>query len=99
MQLSVIPLIFRREGSAVREIVLEYPRKFKIKPSIAMEAVSIVVLKEFVTQDSGLAFVERDAIEEELKSSFLKSVHILEGSPIIEFGIGYRNRKDLSPPA
>jgi DNA-binding transcriptional LysR family regulator len=99
MQLSVIPLIFRREGSAVREVVLEYFRKFKINPYIAMEAGSIVVLKEFVIQDSGLAFVERDAIEEELKNGSLKSVHIFEGSPTIEFGIGYRNRKDLSPPA
>ncbi len=99
MQLPVIPLIFRREGSAVREVVLEYFRKFKINPFVAMEAGSIVVLKEFVMQDSGLAFVERDAIEEELKNGSLKSVHILEGSPTIEFGIGYRNRKDLSPPA
>ena len=99
IQLPVIPLIVRREGSAVREVVLEYLRKYKVKPSIAMEAGSIVVLKEFVMQDSGLAFVERDAIEEELKNGSLKSVYILEGSPTIEFGIGYRNRKDLSPPA
>jgi len=99
MQLPLIPLIFRREGSAVREVVLEYLRKFKIKPSIAVESGSIVVLKEFVIQDSGIAFVERDAIEEELRNGSLKSVHILEGSPTIEFGIGYRNRKELSPPA
>ena len=32
-------------------------------------------------------------------SGTLKLVRILEGSPVIEFGIGYRNRKDLSPPA
>jgi DNA-binding transcriptional LysR family regulator len=79
--------------------VLEYLRKFKVKPSIAMEARSIALLKEFVMQDSGLAFVERDAVDEELKNGSLKSVHILEGSPTIEIGIGYRNRKDLSPPA
>jgi DNA-binding transcriptional LysR family regulator len=99
MQLPNIPLIFRREGSAVREVVLEYLRKFKIKPSIAMESASLTLLKEFVGQDNGLAFVERDAVDDELKNGFLKSVHILEGSPVIEFGIGYRNRKDLSPPA
>jgi DNA-binding transcriptional LysR family regulator len=99
MQLPEIPLIFRREGSAIREVVLEYLRKFKVKPSIAMESGSIVLLKEFVEQDSGLAFVERDAVDEELKNGSLKSVLILEGSPAIEFGIGYRNRKDLSPPA
>jgi DNA-binding transcriptional LysR family regulator len=99
MQLSEIPLILRREGSAIREVVLEYLRKFKVKPLIAMESASIVLLKEFVVQDSGLAFVERDAVDEELKNGLLKSIHVLEGSPTIEFGIGYRNRKDLSPPA
>jgi len=99
MQLPEIPLILRREGSAIREVVFEYLRKFKIKPSIVMESGSIVVLKEFVAQDSGLAFVERDAVDEELKNGTLRSVRILEGSPTIEFGIGYRNRKELSPPA
>jgi len=99
MQLPVIPLILRREGSAVREIVLEYLRKFKVKPLIAMESGSIVLVKEFVMQDRGLAFMEKGAVEEELKNGSLISVHILEGSPIIEFGIGYRNRRDLSPPA
>jgi len=99
MQLPEIPLILRREGSAIREVVFEYLRKFKVKPSVVMESGSIVVLKEFVAQDSGLAFVERDAVDEELRNGTLKAVHILEGSPTIEFGIGFRNRKELSPPA
>jgi len=64
-----------------------------------MESGSIVLVKEFVMQDRGLAFMEKGAVEEELKNGSLISVHILEGSPIIEFGIGYRNRRDLSPPA
>ena len=99
MQLSEIPLILRREGSAVREIVLEYLRKFKIRPLVSMESLSVSLLKEFVEQDSGAGFLERDAVEEELRAGTLKEVRILEGSPAIEFGIGYRNRRDLSPPA
>ncbi|MCX5805847.1 MAG: LysR family transcriptional regulator [Proteobacteria bacterium] len=99
MQLSGIPLIMRREGSAVREVVLEYLRKFKVNPLIAMESASLVLLKEFVQQDNGVSFFERDAIEEELSNGTLKPIHILEGSPTLGFGIGYRNRKDLSPPA
>ena len=98
-QLSEIPLILRREGSAVREVVLEYLRKFKVSPLITMESASVALLKEFVRQDSGIGFVERDAVDEELKSGTLQAVRVLEGSPAIEFGIGYRNRKDLSPPA
>jgi DNA-binding transcriptional LysR family regulator len=99
MQLSGIPLILRREGSAVREVVLEYLRKFKVSPLIAMESASVTVLKEFVRQDRGIGFVERDAVDEELKNGTLQAVCVLEGSPAIEFGIGYRNRKDLSPSA
>jgi DNA-binding transcriptional LysR family regulator len=99
MQLSDIPLILRREGSAVREVVLEYLRKFKVAPLVTMESASIALLKEFVHHDNGVGFIEKDAVDEELKNGALKSVHILEGSPAIEFGIGYRNRRDLSPSA
>ena len=99
MQLSEIPLVLRREGSAVREIVLEYLRKFRVAPFIAVESASVSLLKEFVRQDAGVGFVEQDVIDEELKSGTLKRVQIAEGSPAIEFGIGYRNRKDLSPSA
>lgn len=98
-QLSEFPLILRREGSAVREVVLEHLRKFKVSPLIAMESASISLLKEFVRQDNGVGFVERDAVNEELQNGTLQAVRVLEGSPAIEFGIGYRNRKDLSPPA
>ena len=98
-QLSEIPLILRREGSAVREVALEHLRKFKVTPLIAMESSSVNLLKEFVLRDKGVGFVERDAVNEELKKGTLLAVRVLEGSPAIKFGIGYRNRKDLSPPA
>jgi len=98
-QLSEIPLILRRDGSAVREVVLEYLRRFKVTPLIAMESSSAGLLKEFVRQDNGVGFVERDAVVEELRNGTLQTIRILEGSPSIEFGIGYRNRRDLSAPA
>lgn len=99
MQLSGIPLVLRREGSAVREVVLEYLKRFKVIPQIAMESASMNLLKEFVRQDNGVGFLEREAVEDELRDNTFKSVRILEGSPVIEFGIGYRNRRDLSPAA
>jgi DNA-binding transcriptional LysR family regulator len=98
-QLSKIPLILRREGSAIREVIFEYFRKFKVTPLIAMESGSISLIKKFVKHDQGISFMEQSAIEDELKSGTLKLVRILEGSPLIEFGVGYRNRKALSPPA
>lgn len=98
-QLSEIPLIIRREGSAIREVVFEYFRKFRVTPFITMQSGSISLLKQFVQQDQGIGFVEQGAVEDELERGSLKLVRILEGSPMIEFGIGYRNRRDLSPPA
>jgi hypothetical protein len=52
-----------------------------------------------VPQDNGAGFIERDAVNDELQKGTPQAVRILEGSPAIEFGIGYLNRKDLSPPA
>jgi DNA-binding transcriptional LysR family regulator len=99
MQLSQIPLVLRREGSAVREVVLEYLKRFKVTPFVAVESTSTALVKEFVRQDSGIGFVERGALEEELKDGALRSIRILEESPVIEFGIAYANRRDLSPAA
>lgn len=92
-------MILRREGSAVREVVVDYLRKFKVTPVIAMESASVALLKEFVSQDKGVGFLEWDAVEEDLRRGILRPVQVLEGSPTIEFGIGYRNRRDLSPQA
>ena len=50
-------------------------------------------------QDGGVGFLERYAIMEELRKGRLREVRILEGSPIIEFGVGYLNRRNLSPAA
>ena len=99
MQLSQVPLVLRREGSAVREVVLEYLRRFKVIPFIAAESVSTARLKEFIRQDNGIGFVERGAVEQELKDGTLRSIRILEESPVVESGIAYANRRELSPAA
>ncbi len=99
MQLANVPLILRREGSAVREVVFEYLKRFKVNPQVVMESASITLFKDFVRQDNGVGFLERDAVEDDIKKNTLNAIKILEGSPIIEFGIGYRKRRDLSPPA
>jgi DNA-binding transcriptional LysR family regulator len=99
MQLSQIPLVLRREGSAIREVVLEYLRRFKVTPSITAESASTALLKEFVRQDNGLGFVQRAAVEAELEDGSLRLVRIAEGYPIIVSGIAYANRRQLSPAA
>jgi LysR family transcriptional regulator, transcriptional activator of the cysJI operon len=98
-QLSQIPLVIRGEGSAVKEVVLEYLRKFKVTPMIAVESASTALLKEFVRHDAGLGFAQRGLVEEELKDGRLRLVRIVEGFPIVELGIAYADRRDLTPAA
>lgn len=99
-QLAQVPFIAYKQGSGVREVLSEYFRRLKvIPPTLAMESASADFIKELVRRDVGMAFIERHAVKEELAAGFLKEVHVLEGAPKIKFGIGYLNRKDLSPAA
>ncbi|MBN2122829.1 MAG: LysR family transcriptional regulator, partial [Deltaproteobacteria bacterium] len=98
-RISEVPLILTGEGSGVREVLLEYLHRFKLKPSIQLESASVELIKELVQQDSGVGFLERYAITDDLKRGLLREVRILEGPPVIEFGVGYLNRRILSPAA
>ena len=98
-QLSTIPLIMPRDGTATREVVLEYLRRFKVTPVVVLESANFDLTKELVKQDNGASFLVKWAVQEELKSKTLKSIRILEGSPTIEYGIGYYKRNALSPEA
>lgn len=98
-RLSEVPLILTKEGSAIREVVFEYFRKFKVKPRVTIECASVALLKQLVRQDNGIAFLEKKAVEREVANGALKVVRLLEGCPTIDFGIGYRNRRNLSPAA
>jgi len=98
-RLADIPMILRTEGSAVREIVLEYLNKFSVLPMTSIECTRVSSIKEFVMRDGGVAFVEKDAVEAEIGNGSLKTVSVLEGSPAVGLGFGYRSRRDLSPTA
>jgi DNA-binding transcriptional LysR family regulator len=97
--LSEIPLILKKEGSASRQVVIEYLRRFKVHRQVASESSNVAVIKEIVRLDDGVAFIKMEAVEGELSDGSLKIVHILEGSPVVEVGIGYRNRRELTPAA
>jgi DNA-binding transcriptional LysR family regulator len=98
-QLATIPLIVSQEGSATREVVLEYFRKFKLTPTIIMESGSTDLIKEVVAQDNGVSFLVRSAVQTELKNKTLRPIRVLAGPPVIEYGIGYLKRASLSPGA
>jgi len=98
-QMSSIPAILPKEGSGMRDVINEYLNLFKVVPNIVMESGSIALIKEMIRQDTGVSFLEKYAVKEELRSGVFKAIPILEGSPSIQFGIGYLQRKSLSPAA
>lgn len=98
-RLPKLPSIVPMKGSGVRDVIFEYLNLFKVVPNIVMESGSIDLTKELIRQDTGVSFLERYAVAEELKCGALRAVRILEGSPGIRFGIGYLQRKSLSPSA
>jgi DNA-binding transcriptional LysR family regulator len=98
-QLSTIPLIVSKEGSATRDVVFEYLRKLKVTPMIVMESGSADLIKELVRQDNGVSFLVKSAVQGELKNNKLRPIQILDGSLTIEYGIGYLKRTSLSPGA
>ncbi len=63
----------------------------------AMESASQDVLKELISSDMGLAFVERFAIQKELKRGKLREIKITEGAPKIELGICYLKKNQSNP--
>ncbi|OPY62111.1 MAG: HTH-type transcriptional activator CmpR [Syntrophorhabdaceae bacterium PtaU1.Bin034] len=97
--LSQVPLISLKEGSAVREVVLQYMWKFMVTPKVNIESPSVALLKEFVRRDDGLAFVERSVVQAELDQHLLKEICITDGSPTITLAIGYPSGGEVSPPA
>ena len=98
-QMSSMPLILPKEGSGMRDVIQEYLDLFKVVPNIVMESGSIDLIKEMIRQDTGVSFLEKYAVKEELRSGVFRAIPILEGSPNIKFGIGYLQRKSLSPAA
>jgi DNA-binding transcriptional LysR family regulator len=97
-ELPKAPLIVSEEGSATRDVIFEYLRRFRVSPSVAIESANRDFIKELVRQDKGVSFFERYEMEGP-SEKVLREVRILEGAPVMEFGIGYLNRKNLSPAA
>jgi DNA-binding transcriptional LysR family regulator len=98
-QLSSIPMILQKEGSAARDVILEYLKKFHVKPMIILESAGVELIKKLVSQDDGVGLLAKTVVQEDVKNKTLKAVRILEGSPTMEYGIGYLRRASLSTGA
>lgn len=99
MQLSAIPLIIPEEGSALREVVLSYLKRFNVVPNVVVESTNVDLTKTLTSEDWGASFVTKSDITDELEKGLLKAISILEGPPIMEYGIAYLQRQYLKPTA
>lgn len=97
--LSSIPLILPKHGSATRDVVFEYFKKFRITPNIVLESDTIDLTKDLVRNGHGAGFFIRSAVQEDILNKKLKEIRILDGSPTVEIGVGYLKRQSLSPGA
>jgi DNA-binding transcriptional LysR family regulator len=98
-QLPALPLIVQGRQSGMGQVVNEYLKRFVKNAQVAMELDSDDLIKEVVRKDTALCFLERFAIKKELDEGILKKINIMEGSPQIEMGLGYYQKKHLSPAA
>lgn len=97
--LNEIPLIVPIKGSATRDIVIDRLKEIGVTPRVAMESSSIPFIKHFTCGDEGVSFFCRDAVLHELSSGLLKEVQITDFKPVIEYGVGYLKRSNLSQAA
>lgn len=98
-QLSSIPLIIPQSGSALRDVVLAYLKRFNVTPHIVLETANAELMKGLAMADQGASFMVKSALKDELDKGLLRAIPIVEGPPIMEYGIGYIQRKYLSPAA
>jgi DNA-binding transcriptional LysR family regulator len=97
--LSSVPLILPKQGSATRNAVFEYFKKFKVEPTIVFESENVDLTKDLVSNGHGASFLLKCAVQEEILDKKLREIRILEGAPTLELAISYLKRESLSPGA
>jgi len=97
--LNEIPLIVPLKGSASRDIVINRLKELGVTPKVAIESSSIPFIKNFTCNDEGVSFVCRDVVINELSNGLLKEVNIKDFTPVIEYGVAYLKRSNLSQAA
>lgn len=98
-ELNEIPLIVPITGSATREIVISRLKEIGVTPKVVMESSSLPFMKDFTCGDEAVSFFCRDVVSKELSEGLLKEVRILDFTAVIEYGVAYLKRSNLSQAA
>ncbi|KXZ39924.1 DNA-binding transcriptional regulator, LysR family [Alkalithermobacter thermoalcaliphilus JW-YL-7 = DSM 7308] len=98
-ELTKLPLIFREQGSGVRDTVIKYidPLLPIDKLNVIYELNSMEAIKSSVISGKGISFIPELSIKRELKEGILKEIKIENLDLICEFYIAYRKDYCLTP--
>ncbi|WP_419659417.1 transcriptional regulator, LysR family [Desulfosarcina variabilis str. Montpellier] len=98
-ELAKEPLILNEPGSGTRKYVTELFEREGCPPNILMETANSEFIKEQVIKGSGISFLVREAVQEELAQRKLMTVAIKGKKVYIDACIARLKNEPLSPPA
>lgn len=99
-ELTLLPLIFREEGSGTRETILNGLAGSKIEVddlNVIYELNSMEAIKSSVIAGKGISFIPELTIKRELRDGVLRKIDI-EGLDLVsDFYVAYKRDHELSP--
>lgn len=91
-----MPLLLRELGSGSRSMVEALLSKYKKKPEIVMESISIRSLIEACAKGMGVLLLTKSVLEPYMKSHHLREIKITDESIVREYYFVYHKSKFLT---
>lgn len=88
-----LPLFIQEKGTGMAEAIHEYFNQVSISPDIVMDNLSSDIIRQFIIQDDGVAFIPKFAAQEAIAKGKLKSIKIKEGLPEAIFNLAFLEKK------
>lgn len=96
-EIKGLPLLLPEHNTSIFHIISDYLEDAGIIPCISMDNISADVIKNFIMQDMGAAFLLKFSVQDKLDSGEFQEIRIKEGAPIANFSLAYLGEKNLSP--
>lgn len=95
-ELAAIPLLLRELGSGSRSLVESLLNKYKRKPEIVMESISIRSLIEACSKGMGILILTKSVLESYMESHQLREIEIVDENIMREYYFVYHKSKFLT---
>lgn len=92
-----LPLLLPEHNTSIFHLISDYLDDAGITPCVCMDNISADVIKNFIMQDMGAAFLLKFSVQEKLDSGKFQEIRIKEGAPVAMFSLSYLSEKNLSP--